>query len=90
MAVYVDPCRWPFHGELWCHLMTDGDSEELRAFARRIGLEHARIQREGTPYEHYDLPPAYRELAVWAGAIEVGSKEMIRYCVRIRSRRQIG
>lgn len=82
MAIYVDPCVWPARDRVWCHLMTDGPSSELRAFAEQLGLRPEWIQRAGTPREHFDLPPEGRQRAIELGAIPVTAKEMIRLCVR--------
>ena len=81
MAIYVDLCLWPSRGRLWCHLMTDGESEELLAFGRLLGLRDEWRQDVGTPREHYDLPPDTREAALAAGAIPVSPQELVRRCV---------
>lgn len=55
------------NGDMWCHLFaTDADSEELHAFARKIGLRRSWFQGD-----HYDLTPGRRRDAVAAGAIQV-------------------
>ena len=70
MAILVDELReypdvaLPF--TRWCHMATDGDVEELHAFAARLGLRRAWFQRD-----HYDLPPHGRAAAVALGAEEV-------------------
>lgn len=86
MTIYVDELmNWPQEaktaqarkyfgsGKPSCHLMTDGDEAELIAFARRIGLQTAWIQR-GTRL-HFDLTPKKRAMAVRAGAVEITRQE---------------
>ena len=56
MAILVDELReypdvaLPF--TTWCHMATDGELDELHAFAARLGLRRRWFQRD-----HYDLPP---------------------------------
>lgn len=79
MTIYVDTIRtYPpqaikpearKHGDRWCHLWTDGELEELHAFAARLGLKRTWFQdRRGFP--HYDLTPSKRLRAVALGAVE--------------------
>ncbi|MEV8423844.1 DUF4031 domain-containing protein [Streptomyces niveus] len=73
MAVYIDPPTWPGHGRLWSHLVSDESYDELHAFAAGIGCPERAFERD-----HYDVP-AHRYLdAVRAGAVEVGSRELVR------------
>ncbi len=77
MAILVDDLReypdvaLPF--TTWCHMATDGDLEELHAFAARLGLQRRWFQRD-----HYDLPPHGRRAAVALGAEEVATGELLR------------
>jgi hypothetical protein len=76
MAILVDELReypdvaLPFTS--WCHMATDGELEELHAFAARLGLRRAWFQRD-----HYDLPPHGRAVAVALGAEEVSTGELL-------------
>ena len=76
MAILVDELReYPDVGlpfTSWCHMATDGDFEELHAFAARLGLRRAWFQRD-----HYDLPPHGRAAAVALGAEEVTTGELL-------------
>ena len=76
VAVLVDPLREYPHVRLavrqWAHLTTDGDWEELHAFAARLGVPRHRFQGD-----HYDLPPWLRERAVALGAEEVSTRELL-------------
>lgn len=83
MAIYVDPLRNHDSG-LWCHMMTDGTTEELVKFALSIGLKREWIQRQGTRYEHFDLRPAMRSKAIDSGAIEVSCVQLVMKCVRTK------
>ncbi len=68
---------WIRHrGLVWCHLMTEGDLEELHAFAQSLGLPRAAFQ-EHPRWPHYDLTPDTRALAVRLGAGEVKSLDWI-------------
>ena len=75
MAVLVDPLREYPHVRLsvrhWSHMTTDGDWQELHAFAARLGIPRHRFQGD-----HYDLPPHLRERAVELGAQEVSAREL--------------
>jgi hypothetical protein len=73
MAVYIDPPTWPGHGRMWSHLVSDLTYEELHAFAARIGAPPRAFDRD-----HYDVPSERYAAAVSEGAIEVGSKELLR------------
>jgi uncharacterized protein DUF4031 len=76
MAILVDELReypdvaLPFTS--WCHMATDGELEELHAFAARLGLRRGWFQRD-----HYDLPPHGRAAAVALGAEEVSTGELL-------------
>ncbi|MFD7548469.1 DUF4031 domain-containing protein [Streptomyces sp. NPDC059816] len=72
MTLYIDPPTWPGHGRLWSHLVSDVSFEELHAFAARIGVPPRAFERD-----HYDLPSHRYPDAVHAGAVEVGSKELV-------------
>ena len=92
MAIYVDNIlEYPEemvargakkHGTKWCHLMTDGDIEELHLFAKKIGLKRSWFQEHITS-PHYDLISSKRRLAVKKGAIEVGAIELVKKCSEV-------
>ncbi|MCB5178843.1 DUF4031 domain-containing protein [Streptomyces antimicrobicus] len=73
MTVYIDPPTWPGHGRMWSHLVSDVSYEELHAFAAGIGCPPRAFERD-----HYDVPSSRYAAAVAAGAVEVGSKELVR------------
>ena len=61
-----------------CHLVTDGDLEELHAFAARIGMKREWFQGPGkASHPHYDLTPARRARAVALGAQEVDRRRFV-------------
>jgi hypothetical protein len=68
---YIKPAARRY-GHDWCHLVTDGDIEELHAFAERIGCPRFWFQ-EHPRLSHYDLTPRKRQAAIEAGAIAVPS-----------------
>ena len=79
--IYVDSPIFPFRGQMYCHMATDGDLNELHQMASRIGLKPSWFQNKpGHP--HYDLAPSKRALAIKYGAMEVSSIDMIRTCFR--------
>lgn len=73
MTVYIDPPNWPGHGRMWSHLVSDVSFEELHAFADAIGCPRRAFERD-----HYDVPSHRYADAVGAGAVEIGSKELVR------------
>ncbi|MEU6660484.1 DUF4031 domain-containing protein [Streptomyces sp. NPDC046821] len=85
MTVYIDPPTWPGHGRMWSHLVSDVSFDELHAFAERIGVPPRAFERD-----HYDLPSHRYEDAVAAGAVAVGSKELVRRLTEAGLRRPKG
>ena len=43
MTVYADTPRWPRHGMLWGHLISDTSLEELHAAAARAQIGRAHV-----------------------------------------------
>ena len=83
MTIYIDPLR-DYHAltgaglpGLWCHMVTDGDLEELHTFASRLGLPRRRFQAHPR-HPHYDLVPAARHMALSLGAVEVTTMQLVR------------
>ncbi|HEX4334652.1 MAG TPA: DUF4031 domain-containing protein [Polyangiaceae bacterium] len=80
---------WP-HAKHRCfkggsaHLTTDGDIEELHAFAKRIGLRRSWFQ-DHPSHPHYDLSPKRHAAAMKAGAHFVPAFDQAR--MRIAARR---
>ncbi|MBD0739876.1 DUF4031 domain-containing protein [Streptomyces sp. CBMA29] len=73
MTLYIDPPTWPGHGRQWSHLVSDVSYAELHAFAARLGAPSRAFERD-----HYDIPSESYAAAVALGAIETGSKEIVR------------
>ena len=73
MTVLVDPPRWPAHGRLWSHLVSDASVEELHAFAGRLGIPERAFDED-----HYDIPQERYDDVVAAGATPVEGRELIR------------
>jgi hypothetical protein len=71
-VLYVDAPRWPAHGRLWAHLVSDVSYAELHAFAELLGAP-----RRGFERDHYDVPAERVPVAVWLGARLVPSKEIV-------------
>ena len=74
--IYVDSLKIPWRSILWCHMVSDQGADELKAFAKRIGLNPNHIQNEGTSRQHFDLCKRYHDAAISKGAIEVSTREL--------------
>jgi hypothetical protein len=66
-------CRF---GGRWCHMVSDTSEAELHDFAERIGMKRAWFQ-DRKRFPHYDLTAKRRAVAVFLGAVEVPSRELI-------------
>ncbi|HEY7224441.1 MAG TPA: DUF4031 domain-containing protein [Micromonosporaceae bacterium] len=70
--ILVDPPRWPAHGRLWSHLVSDTSLDELHAFASALGLPARGFDRD-----HYDMPAERYDEAVRLGAHPVSSRQIV-------------
>lgn len=70
--IYIDRPRWPAHGRLWSHLVSDVSYAELHAFAEALGAP-----RRGFDRDHYDVPAERYAYAVWLGARPVDSRDIV-------------
>jgi hypothetical protein len=73
VTILVDLPKWPAHGRLWGHVVSDVSLAELHAFARALG-----IPERGFDRDHYDLPEERLQQAIDAGAVLVSSAELVR------------
>lgn len=73
MTVLVDDPRWPAHGRLWAHLVSDSDLDELHRFATANG-----IPPRAFDLDHYDVPEDAVPRLVAAGAEHVNGHELVR------------
>ncbi|WP_353114723.1 DUF4031 domain-containing protein [Microbacterium sp.] len=73
MTVLVDDPRWPAHGRLWSHLVSDESLEELHAFARAQEVPSRAFDRD-----HYDVPEEIVPRLIAAGAEHVSGKQLVR------------
>jgi hypothetical protein len=78
MAVYLDDSRIRGRGREWSHLIAD-TTEELHAFAARLGFERVRFHGNPTrPWkDHYDVPEAERQRALQLGARPISRREAV-------------
>lgn len=76
MAILIDPPRWPAHGRVWSHLVSDTSIGELHAFARAAG-----IPRRGFEGDHYDVPEERYAALVASGARPVETRDVLRALV---------
>ena len=73
MTILIDDPRWPAHGRLWAHLVSDSDLDELHEFAAANG-----VPRRGFDLDHYDVPEEAHARLVAAGAEHVTGHELVR------------
>ena len=73
MTVLIDPPAWPAHGTLFSHLVSDASLAELHAFAESIG-----VSPRAFDLDHYDVAAERYDVAVAAGAVPVGGRELAR------------
>lgn len=87
--ILIDDPRWPAHGRLWAHLISDSDLNELHAFAEANG-----IPRRGFDRDHYDVPDHSHGALVAAGATHVDGHTLVRALIasglRITARERRG
>jgi hypothetical protein len=79
VTVYVDSMRMPARvGRIqanWSHLTAD-TTEELLAFAEKLGLRASWIQNPGHTWkEHFDVTDTKRALAIRLGAQPITMRE---------------
>lgn len=70
--LYIDTPRWPAHGRLWAHLISDVSVTELHVFAEMLGVPRRAFERD-----HYDVPAHRVQTAIWLGARSVTGKEIV-------------
>lgn len=73
VTVLIDPPRWPAHGRVWAHLVSDVSHAELHEFARANA-----IPERGFDHDHYDVPGDRYQTLIDAGAVPVDSRELLR------------
>ncbi|MGZ0710731.1 DUF4031 domain-containing protein (plasmid) [Coraliomargarita sp. W4R53] len=73
MAILIDDPRWPAHGRLWAHLVSDTSLDELHAFA-----QSNQIPRRGFDLDHYDVPEEIHAALVANGADHVSGNQLVR------------
>jgi hypothetical protein len=88
MAILVDTPRWPAHGRLWAHLVSDSDLAELHAFARAHD-----IPARAFDLDHYDVPEEAIDRLVAGGARPVDGHVLVRALIasglRVRKRDRV-
>jgi hypothetical protein len=72
VTVLIDPPRWPAHGRVFSHLVSDVSFAELHAFAAAQSLPERAFDRD-----HYDVPAERYSGLVAAGALPVESRELL-------------
>jgi hypothetical protein len=72
VTVLVDDPRWPAHGRLWAHLVSDDNLDELHAFARSHG-----IPARAFDLDHYDVPEDAVPRLIAGGAQHVSGRDLV-------------
>jgi ADP-ribose pyrophosphatase YjhB (NUDIX family) len=72
VPLLIDQPRWPAHGRLWSHLISDSSLAELHAFADLLGLPPRSFEGD-----HYDVPAEHYRAVVAAGARPVSMRELV-------------
>jgi hypothetical protein len=85
MSVYIDNARI-FCGRMRMSHMVADSKHELLDMAERIGLKRHWLQKEGTPWEHFDVCRSKRVLAVQLGAVEVDGRQIVSIVLDRRTR----
>ncbi len=73
MAILIDDARWPAHGRLWAHLVSDYDLDELHRFAAAHG-----IPPRAFDLDHYDVPEDAIPRLIAGGAHHVDGRELVK------------
>jgi hypothetical protein len=73
VAILIDDARWPAHGRMWAHLVSDSSLDELHSFAAANG-----IPSRGFDRDHYDVPGDAHARLVAAGAEHVDGHTLVR------------
>jgi hypothetical protein len=89
MTILIDDPRWPAHGRLWAHLISDESLDELHAFAEANGLPARSFDRD-----HYDVPEEAHARLIAAGARHVDGHALVRALIasglRVTARQRRG
>ncbi len=75
--IYIDPPRWPAHGTVFSHLVSDTSVAELHGFAAAAG-----ISARAFDLDHYDVPVRRYSELVARGAVEVDGGTLVRVLIR--------
>ena len=75
MATYVDNAAIEWRGKKRHHMTAD-TLAELHHFAESIGVKRCWYHR-GARHPHYDITTEQREDAIHAGALPIGSRELL-------------
>lgn len=88
-VILIDPPRWPAHGRLWSHLVSNDTLDELHAFARANA-----IPERAFDLDHYDVPEESHARLVAAGASPVETNQLVRALIasglRVTTRQRRG
>ncbi|GAA4529882.1 DUF4031 domain-containing protein [Brachybacterium paraconglomeratum] len=76
MTVFADTPRWPRHGMLWGHLISDTSLEELHEVAARAGLPPRSYD-----LDHYDWPSSAEAALTQAGVTFVSDGQLTRILI---------
>lgn len=85
--IYVDEINTTLPYTNWCHMWSDECDQELHEMADRIGLRREWFQAASMKatnkfrryYNHYDVTPAKRAMAIRLGATPITIRDYIEY-----------
>jgi hypothetical protein len=72
-VILIDRPRWPAHGHLFAHLVSDTSFGELHAFAAELDLDRPLRFH----HDHYDVAEVFWQRVVDAGATVVSAREIV-------------
>ncbi len=83
VTILIDPPRWPAHGTVFSHLVSDTSLAELHAFAAANDIPRRAFDRD-----HYDVPAARYAGLVASGAHEVPVRVLLGRIIEAGLRRR--
>ncbi|WP_432559107.1 DUF4031 domain-containing protein [Granulicoccus sp. GXG6511] len=72
MTVWIDTPAWPHRGQLFAHMVSDTELEELHDVAERAGVHPRAFDRD-----HYDVPERLLAACIDAGATQAPTRRLV-------------
>jgi len=77
MAILVDCSPVKKKNRLWYFMTSNESLEELKEFARKLGLRREWLKTEGN-LPRFEIVPSFRARAIQMGAIPASVKELLK------------